>query len=206
MACSNGQVANREKTKCMTCPKGISSTNGDCQCESGFAIQEKDSDGNYLDGKICLQCPEGQYQGNTPNIPVYECAKCPENKIYNKNTIPWKCECDVTNYIEYGGECLDKIEANFLNSEFATAAASSILMSDAETINPFVLTQETISESDTIQYFYLKSAFKCLKEQDNKSCQILANICVLQLYDLQTVPCQLYKFINDKQEAIKNQK
>ena len=79
-------------------------------------------------------------------------------------------------------------------------------MSDAEKINPFVLTQETISESDTIQYFYLKSAFKCMKEQDIKSCQILANICVLQLYDLQTVPCQLYKFINDKQDAIKNQK
>jgi hypothetical protein len=50
----------------------------------------------------------------------------------------------------------------------------------------------------------MKSGFRCLKERNIKACQILANICVLQMYNLQLVPCQLYKFINDLQPAQRN--
>jgi len=52
--------------------------------------------------------------------------------------------------LEFGEECFEKTEANFLNTQFPASGASSLSMTDAETDNPKVLTAETISLSDTI--------------------------------------------------------
>ncbi len=202
--CPSGSVASKDHTTCMKCPSDISTTTGDCVCPSGNKIVEKDSLGNYLSQKQCVQCPIGQYQGNT-NFPIYDCAQCPPNMLYNNNTTPWTCECDTNKFISSGGECLDKVEATFFNTDFSSTSASAVQMSFAETTDPNVFTQETISQSDVIQYYYFKSGYKCLKELDNKSCQILANICVLQLYDTQSTACKLYDFINNLQKTIPNE-
>ena len=201
--CPSGQVASRNHKLCMGCSEGISESYKDCICQSGYVIIEQNSEtGEYLDEKICKECPEGTYPGESTNKGIYNCAPCEYGKIYNKNTIPWRCECDINLYSEYGGECLNKDEANFLNTQFPTASASSVTMVDSEV----ALSEINISESDPISYLYLKSGFNCLKSSDIKSCQTLANLCVLHIYDFRKIPCSLFKFINDLLPSLPNKK
>ena len=47
--------------------------------------------------------------------------------------------------------------------------------------------------SDTINYFYLQSAYRCSSLQNSTSCQVLSNLCVIKLYDQSTQICTLYK-------------
>lgn len=42
---------------------------------------------------------------------------------------------------------------------------------------------EVLSDSDVFSYFYYQSAVGCKIEKNQKQCQILANLCVLQLYN-----------------------
>ena len=44
-----------------------------------------------------------------------------------------------------------------------------------------------------MQYYYLDAAVGCTKFKDVKKCQLLANLCVLQLYNEDAVACKLYK-------------
>ena len=43
------------------------------------------------------------------------------------------------------------------------------------------------------QYFYTKAAVGCAQWNNPKDCQILANLCVLYLYDENEPPCELYR-------------
>lgn len=189
----------------MSCSSGIDSSTGDCKCDQGYKISEINPiTGEVLTTKVCVKCPTDEFLYLGTNTPIYECTICPPGKILNKNTIPWICECDSNLYTQFGNECFSKNEANILNTVYPSSGATSVLMTDAETTNPLVLISETISESSTIKEFYFKSGFNCLKSKDRKMCQILANICVLEMYSLKSEVCKLYKFINDLQPAMSN--
>lgn len=205
--CPLNMIASRDESTCQSCFNvTISGNTGDCDCKSGFVILEKDINNLFLNSKLCSECAKGSYQFINENTPLYECKQCPPKMIYNTNTIPWSCECDSNFYVEFGGECFDKIEANFLNTQFPSSGASSVLLTDAETEQPKVFSSVTISESNVIKELYFKSGYRCLKEKHKKSCQTLANLCVLQMYNLQSEVCKLYKFINDLQPPIENMK
>ena len=49
--------------------------------------------------------------------------------------------------------------------------------------------------SGTIQYYYLDAAVGCAEFKDVQKCQLLANLCVLQLYNSAAEVCALYKNI-----------
>jgi hypothetical protein len=51
------------------------------------------------------------------------------------------------------------------------------------------LTTKALSYSDTFNYYYYYAAIGCWKELNPVSCQILANLCVLQLYDETSAVC-----------------
>jgi len=50
-------------------------------------------------------------------------------------------------------------------------------------------TEKDIGKSGTFDYYYLEAAVGCQKHKITKSCQTLANLCVLQLYDMNTKVC-----------------
>jgi hypothetical protein len=54
--------------------------------------------------------------------------------------------------------------------------------------------------SSMINYYYLDSAFNCLYYENIKSCQNLANLCVIQMYDESNPVCILYNTINNSKE------
>jgi hypothetical protein len=159
----------------MSCPDKI--INGECSCPSNFFVQETDLlVDKLLPYKQCKECPKGTYQG--PNGPVYECLAC-----------------DMTRFTIAGDICIPISESIFFTTNFPINTAKSILFNKAETSDPNKDSSIFISNSDTIDYLYLKSGYKCLKENDFKSCNILANICVLQMYDQNNSACSLYNYI-----------
>ena len=53
--------------------------------------------------------------------------------------------------------------------------------------------------SGAIQYYYLDAAVGCTEFGDVQKCQLLANMCVMQMYVKSTV-CDLYKDTVEKNE------
>lgn len=46
-----------------------------------------------------------------------------------------------------------------------------------------------------MQHYYLDAAVGCAEFKDVQKCQLLANLCVLQLYNTASVVCSLYRDI-----------
>lgn len=176
----------------MSCPDSIE--NGECFCPENFFVQESDLlVDTLLPYKQCKECPPGTYPG--PDGPVYECKACPYGKIYEKNRNPWECLCDLTAFTTAGDTCIPISESIFLTTSFPINTAKSITLNYAETSDPLQDSTISVSSSDTVDYLYLKSGYKCLKESDIESCNALANICVLQMYDQNNPACKLYNYI-----------
>ncbi|TPX67518.1 hypothetical protein SpCBS45565_g03723 [Spizellomyces sp. 'palustris'] len=64
------------------------------------------------------------------------------------------------------------------------------------TITPITIT------SDVFASLFMKSVSQCLRQQIPQACQALANLCVLQLYDFSTAPCQVYQSIIRGQSSV----
>jgi len=63
----------------------------------------------------------------------------------------------------------------------------------------------TVAESNLFKRFYLKSAIGCRMYQNLQDCQVLANLCVMQLYDEQTIACKLFQELSMNAELMSNQ-
>jgi hypothetical protein len=54
--------------------------------------------------------------------------------------------------------------------------------------------QSAITQSsDVFSQFYAESAAGCKLNQDPKQCQVLANLCVLKLYNESSLECKLFR-------------
>ena len=52
--------------------------------------------------------------------------------------------------------------------------------------------------SDVFDRFYLQSAVGCAYHSEQRWCQVLANLCVLQLYNERTIPCRFFRSLEGK--------
>jgi meckelin len=55
------------------------------------------------------------------------------------------------------------------------------------------LSSQTVTQSDTFKYFFYKAAIGCSKDNDPTMCQVLSNLCVLQLYSEKETVCSFYR-------------
>lgn len=62
----------------------------------------------------------------------------------------------------------------------------------------------TVAESNLFKHFYLQSAIGCKNYQNIQDCQVLANLCVLQLYNEQTIVCNLFQSIVVESTPLRN--
>jgi hypothetical protein len=113
----------------MLCPNGTD-TSGECRCNSGEIIVEKDIAGNFLPMKECVACPDNTFIASVP--PAYECKACPIGTKWDNTTTPWSCTCDLTNFIAAGGECIPIRDVSFITSNFPPNVAKGIGFSQAE--------------------------------------------------------------------------
>jgi hypothetical protein len=170
----------------------------DCVCPSGSEIIETDSAGQYLTTKKCNICPTNTFPG--PPLPVYSCKgiylikilACPTGAIYDTTQLnAWQCVCNTSQYTTAGNICIPTSEVNVINSQYSPNGASTITFNDG--VNADGVANIFTINSDTINYFYLQTAYRCSTLKNSTSCQVLSNLCVIKLYDQSTQICTLYK-------------
>jgi meckelin len=87
-----------------------------------------------------------------------------------------------------------------INSEYPIESARSVIYNYHETSEGEGT--YTLSASDSFNYYYLQAASGCRDYSDTTSCQVLANLCVLQLYNEATEVCRLFKDISSTRASV----
>ena len=108
------------------------------------------------------------------------------------NTQPPTCECNANEgYVPAAGKCLKED----LTEGFDSSNAQLISYSAIETLSSDGIwsVSPNTHNSGTFQYFYLDAAVGCVTFNDVQKCQLLANLCVLQLYNSASEACDLYR-------------
>jgi meckelin len=182
--CPSGTVSTSDRSTCVRCQAGTK--DGECLCDSSLYefIEEYTQNGTALiSPKKCIACDPSTFTG----FPSYSCERCPNvNMTRNSN---YQCECNSTLYTTSGNSCIPQSDTT-LSSESSSFIVTYPALQTANGIAPYTLTV-----SSTFQYFYLDSAYNCKTIKDPVSCQILANLCVLELYSFKSDICKLYRQI-----------
>lgn len=154
-----------------------------CQC---------DSYNKYLseleDKKICNQCPINHaVESLINNGDNYECILCEYPKIIDNNANN-KCLCP-SGFIEtqLGKKCVSSSNLTYITNDYTLSASKEISYKNIDTLEII-----TIENSLLFDYYFLDSAINCKIYNDIKSCQILANLCVLTMYNKLHNSCKLF--------------
>lgn len=111
------------------------------------------------------------------------------------------CECPSTHRVS-GNSCVLLSE---YNSDFGKGYIQNILASQItyqDFVNKTDESKPVVENSDVFNQLFAKAALGCKFQSDPQQCQVLANLCVLQLYNEQTLACKLYRMIlMDREDA-----
>ncbi|KAL9644222.1 hypothetical protein ABK040_005683 [Willaertia magna] len=196
IVCNSCSLASsRDRSKCMGCSAstlGFDSSIKDCKCGGNQKLVEKDSLGNYLTNKECLSC--GLNSIPDPND-RYTCKSCPDLLMIS-SADGTECLCP-TGYQKWEKSCIYKDAYQNVNSKYPADTASSLTYTQVfENSRSGSASTETIKSYFFYQNFY-RAAANCQQFSEAKSCQLLSNLCVLQLYDESTPACKMYFSILD---------
>lgn len=182
--CDSG-VPSLDQYTCQSCPDSIDSSKNECVCDwaSFEVIIEKDLQGEYLDSKKCVACKSSAYY---PGKFSYTCEACPDSNM-ERDADTNECSCK-SGYVESQGSCVSSSELVDLE---ISESAYTMIYNNRE--NAQGVGSHTLSPSYTFRYFYQKAALDCYTYQVIKGCQIIANLCVLQLYNEDSEVCRVYK-------------
>ncbi|CAG9313152.1 unnamed protein product [Blepharisma stoltei] len=183
--------------QCIACPSGISTSTGDCQCSAASlqVINEISADGSYLPTKECVACATNYY----PGPGTYKCEGCSDITAMTRNSQTYKCECISTGYTQSGDYCVSAAQAGALPSGLTGEDSYTVVYNYVESKSG--IGTVSLTQSDTFSYFYLHSARDC-QNGYIKACQALANLCVLQMYNLKTNVCQMYQQLGKGKEQM----
>lgn len=214
--CRADQVSSLDRTKCLNCPINFDPITKECVCNSSEIVVEVK---NAI-AKSCVACPVGSLPYPFTNGGAkYECRYCEEGQRFEITSTGYKCSCSL-NFIKAGDRCINSVEADIIIQKYSPLTArtltykyleygssttsivnsNSVLSTAFNTLsNSNIQTiQESVTiNSDLIDYLYLDSADRCINDESLRHCQIIANLCVLQMYDENTQACLLYNTINN---------
>lgn len=90
--------------------------------------------------------------------------------------------------------CLLNSDINEVKTTYPLENARTINYDYVETSSDS-LGQVTVVISDTYNYLYYDAAVGCQEYGNPQKCQVLANLCVLQLYNERALVCSLFQNI-----------
>lgn len=186
----------------ITATKGL--TIGQCACKGDTEVFKqtytKGIDGAAPTYKIsCEACPAGQFAG-----PGWACKKCADFKEeYKKVTSgetgsAWTCQCreGYRRAGVAGSACVSNTDYNEVTASLPgqqLISARSLTFRDVVSSDGSAkLSTSDPVESDLFGRYLVESAVGCTFYQQPQMCQLLANLCVLTMYDAGSGACSLF--------------
>lgn len=175
----------------------MSAVDGECQCSS--LIVETDSSGNKLSSKECGQCPTGkgvipysQYiSGVFYEADLYSCRSCPDhNMVMTITNGVGICTC-LSTFYKVGQPTIGSescIEMSLAKEYYDNANLAAKVDFSTGSVTSLVILHYFTLASTRCKYFG--------GSDDQRYCQILANLCVLQQYSSLAIPCSTYQAIS----------
>jgi hypothetical protein len=94
---------------------------------------------------------------------------------------------------KFGDSCILNTDWNeFFNSN-EDKQISKMFYFDAESARGVKVTEPIIQTSDVFNQYFVESVVGCSKNRDPQKCQVLANLCVLSLYNENMLACKKFK-------------
>ncbi|XP_045416724.1 meckelin [Lemur catta] len=161
---------------CISCPHGLTAE-GKCYCPAGHILVERNVSGMLLSEATCELCDEKEDSFTVPNALGNRCIRCEPTFINTSKS----CACSEPNILT-GGLCFSNT-GNFPPCRISTTRYGELGMS---------LTSEWFAK------YLQSSAVACRMYANLTSCQVLGNMCVMNMnsYDSATCDaCRLFQFI-----------
>eukprot|EP00347_Sterkiella_histriomuscorum_P018733 403344384 len=194
--CPGTTAPSQDKKRCMNCqdPSFFNPLTQQCVCPANYITIDRDANGTDLANITCKLCDTNTYRG-PPTTSVWSCQSCPHfAQVYNNNTTPWSCQCPSPSWAAAANICVNTTDVQNLTSGFPLEFARQVTYNYVLDFNENRVTK-ILGYSDLFSYYYYYSAIGCWMDEDPQKCQILANLCVLQLYNEQSTVCQLFQYL-----------
>jgi meckelin len=197
--CPTGSAPSANGARCVLCPTTVNTVTGDCTCALGSVPIDVDSTGTFLTTKVCVACNVIGATGLAVVLPTNtvrytSCPVCPYGMYYD-NVTAIACVCNTTagQFQSAAGNCVLGSDVNSTTSAYPLSTAYAFTYFDINDPSQGATSTFDLPQSATISYFYNKVAVGCVVYGDPQSCQSLANLCVLVLYNEQQTICKLYQ-------------
>ncbi|OQS06005.1 transmembrane protein [Thraustotheca clavata] len=170
-ACPPKFVPSQDGTVCLQCDnstRGI--VNNDCKCPPNMIL-------------TCLPC------SGIVDSSGYACLPCGANMVAGSTD----CHC-ITGYMSTGvstfgpSSCISQANQTAITSIYPLQKSTQVTYQDFSNSLTMTFT------SALMEHYFLSSAINCYyysNEDSNTACQVLGNLCVLQMFDPTTSACAL---------------
>ena len=175
--CASAQWPTSDFTTCLACWNA--STTAPCSCPSGLLLMDRELTGEPLGLFGCYSCATGTIFSKSQN----RCIKCPDSLM---TITAGKCACPTGYHIIGDTRCIPDSFTPFSDDKITYY---NLKNSDGDSAQQYDFTSGTFSS-------LLDQAIRFCSMQDSVSCQLLANLCVLQHYDDNSVACENFQTIS----------
>lgn len=180
--CAAGTAARFDRTAaCLACP------GANCVCANNEHLVE-----SAAGAFSCVGCPPDQYgylglaaAGTTQ----YDCTPCPiEGQEYNSVTGVCACPAGEVSKATF---CVNQADWSATTNDYSPDSMDRLTYRDVESASGSADGTINVNPSDTFTTLLPQALYECLKTQEARMCQILANLCVYKMYDQSQASCKV---------------
>eukprot|EP00002_Diphylleia_rotans_P006005 TRINITY_DN1526_c0_g1_i3.p1 TRINITY_DN1526_c0_g1~~TRINITY_DN1526_c0_g1_i3.p1 ORF type:complete len:900 (-),score=134.68 TRINITY_DN1526_c0_g1_i3:567-3266(-) len=190
--CPSDQVSLLDRSGCILCMNGTNPTSGgECPRCVGNSVQvERSATGAILSRRECQECPTNTLASSSD---LFTCLSCPDPLM--TRTSQTTCTCptgyqSLPENLPIGKVCALSSDISIAVSKYPSARSSLVTFRDI--ISNSNNRQSLTVESQTFRILFLTSYIQCKNSKDLAACQILGNLCALQMFDKSTSACDAY--------------
>lgn len=176
------QASSSDRYHCMTCDgttTGYDTSTLECGCAASLGLVEVDLSGVIQSAKSCITCTAGSYLHNGV------CTACADPYM---QASAGTCACSAA-YTQVNDVCLNTATYNDIQTTYPASSAYTVKYNDVESAAGGSTT--SVTSAVLSQWFY-EAAVKCKRQAGVEWCQMLANMCVLQMYETSASACALF--------------
>lgn len=184
-SCGTGYTFGPDRTKCYEGSSTVTAVNDVPACTVDNYIPYLTSAGTVN----CRECPYGQYA--IKQVTTGSCVKCPHpRQQYVSVNGQYKCTCSAdTEYQDLDGTttCILKTDTSKL-----TEYSPDVYINYRQVERPGTKSLSSAKvQSPFFSYYYKEAYYKCLVNLNITACQVLANMCVLNMYSQDSTMCKV---------------